>query len=151
MQSHAVGKHGSVATAASAASAAKGYSQTSATATLLLNTNTIKYQNRQSPPFRSGGRGSKQVSAALEQSLSQEPQPSADTLLPAPAKQYVLFFGRSSPCFARIISENEPNSVMLQPLRPNPIDPKLLIPWEGHLWLAKRDKIRPVQVREKSA
>lgn len=84
-------------------------------------------------PFRVGGRGSKQLSKALEQS-------SADRDL-----AWVFCTG-SHACFAKVISFAM-SGIMIQPMSPVEGDPNLYKPWEGHLWLEKRDQIHPVQVR----
>jgi hypothetical protein len=107
-----------------------------------LMSKTPKFQNRPSPPFKPGGRGSKQLSKAIEQSKE-------TSELEDDATKWVLCYGRS-PCFAKVISsasEENLESILIQPMRQSPHDPRLLILWEGHLWLAKSDKLYPVKVR----
>ncbi len=95
---------------------------------------------RDSPPFRSGGRGSKQVAAALERTAD-SPQ------IQTTEKKYAFFDGRSSPCFVKIVNEKQFGGVLVQPLRANPLDPNFYIPWDGHLWIAMRSKLHPIEVK----
>jgi hypothetical protein len=149
----------------------------------------FKHVNVPSPAFRQGGRGSKQVSAALDALVSSPARTSSlintsssngssisnnnnsghnnntiktacsPTSPTAPmescrpnhgvdCRAYVLFNGRQSPCFARVVKEEHEgkDSILLQPLRPSFANPNLLIPWAGHLWSAKRSKCREVKV-----
>lgn len=94
---------------------------------------------RASPPFRSGGRGSKQLSKALQDNAEAVIEPS-----------WVLCAGKSQTYFAKIISvpAESTGNVLLQPLYQSPHDATLLKPWEGHLWLAKKEKLHPVQMRQ---
>jgi hypothetical protein len=106
-----------------------------------LNLSASKSHNllRDSPPFRSGGRGSKQVAAALERTADSPQVLTSD-------KKYAFFDGRSSPCLVRIVNEKQFGGVLVQPLRANPLDTNYYIPWEGHLWIAMRSKLHPVEV-----
>ncbi len=145
------------------------------------NLSTPKFQNIPSPAFRQGGRGSKQVCAALAPDpfapSKGKPSPtnapgglhsstngfrthlyashsSSQTLMTGSSdlkmeeRKYVLFNGRQSPCFARVIKEDHDgrDSILLQPLRPTFLNPKLLGPWEGNLWSAKKSKTIEVKV-----
>jgi hypothetical protein len=135
---------------------------------------TPKFQSMPSPAFRQGGRGSKQVFAALDPFANPQSKPSpnsttiatnnnsgalyastsssqclmANVELKLDDRKYVLFNGRQSPCFARVVKEDHEgkDSILLQPLRPSFINNNLLIPWEGHLWSAKKNKTIEVKV-----
>ena len=96
------------------------------------------YRARATPPFRSGGRGSKQLSKALQENGGSSAEIS-----------WVLCTGKTT-YFAKVISvptENTGN-VLLQPLLQSSHDPSLLKCWEGNLWLAKREKLHPVQMHQ---
>lgn len=97
-------------------------------------------------PFRVGGRGSKQLSKALEKS-SQERGQAGDTHC---EPQWAFCLGKN-PCFAKILPVNNPlhssKSVIVQPMFSNAQDPHLFTLWEGHLWMAKIDKLHPVKVK----
>lgn len=97
---------------------------------------------RDSPPFRSGGRGSKQLAAVIERSTTNADSPQTSI----PEKKYAFFDGTRSPCFVRIVKENHGGGVLVQPLRANPLDTNFLIPWDGHLWMAMRSKLHHVEV-----
>ena len=102
-------------------------------------TSTMPMSRRASPPFRPGGRGSKQLSKALQENGESSAEIS-----------WVLCTGKSQTYFAKVISvptENAGN-VLLQPLHQSPHDPTLLKCWEGHLWLAKKEKLHPVQMQQ---
>lgn len=93
-----------------------------------------KYHN--TPPFRPGGRGSKQLSKAIEQSKQQP--------------QWVMATG-SHACFAKIISnlssfESKTESVFIQPMIQSKHDKSLLVLWEGNLWASKTNKLEAVKV-----
>ncbi len=105
--------------------------------------NKTKFQNRHSPPFRPNGRGSKMLAKAIEQSNTE--QAIVDESFSETS--WVLCTGKT-PCFAKVISmpNQDTKNVLIQPLHPNIVDPSLLVPWEGHLWLAKSNKLHPVQV-----
>jgi hypothetical protein len=47
----------------------------------------------------------------------------------------------------RIVNEKQFGGVLVQPLRANPLDTNYYIPWEGHLWIAMRSKLHPVEMR----
>ena len=101
---------------------------------LQLSASKPKYQERSSPPFRPGGRGSKQL-LAFEQGLHEHQSP------------YVISTG-NPPCFGKVISNslgNESN-VLIQPMRASQLDPSLLVPWDGQLWSAKSSKLTSVEV-----
>jgi len=104
---------------------------------------TQKFQNRSSPPFRIGGRGSRQLAKALEEAKKQlvEPQNQQES-------QWVICMA-NPPCFAKaIIPLQESSSVLIQPLLPSPHDPALLTLWDGHIWLAKTDKLHSIQMKQ---
>lgn len=94
------------------------------------------------PPFRVGGRGSKQLSKAIEKSSLERDQ--AGDVHNEP--QWAFCVGKH-PCFAKIVSVNNPKSVIIQPMFSNDQDPHLFTLWEGHLWMAKSDKIHHVKVK----
>jgi hypothetical protein len=102
----------------------------------------LKYQNRSSPPFNPGGRGSKQLSKAIEQSKVYNHQYSHQI-----DAEFVLCTG-TPPCFAKVISapSTDINSTIIQPMYPSPHDTGLLMPWDGHLWVAKSQKLIPINV-----
>lgn len=103
-------------------------------------TNLIsKYQDRSSPPFRIGGRGSKQLAKALEQ----------NKLLPQ--QNWVLCTG-SQACFAQNLGASSQHSdrVMIQPMNPSAADPCILIPWVGQIWLAKKSTLISVQMKQEA-
>ena len=103
-----------------------------------------KFQNRSSPPFRIGGRGSRQLSKALEEAKQQlvDPQNQQDA-------QFVICMA-DPPCFAKAITQiQESSSVLIQPLIPSTTaDAALLAPWEGHIWLAKADKLHSIKMKQ---
>lgn len=98
---------------------------------------------KSSPPFRSGGRGTKQLTAALKLNSDRQVSPNGASS----EERYAFFLGRSSPCFVKIVQDCHGGGVLVQPLRPNPLDKRFLVPWEGHLWNAMRSKLHPVEVR----
>jgi hypothetical protein len=120
------------------------------------NQNQIQIQNQNqsrstvtsTPPFRVGGRGSKQLSKAIEKS-SQERGQAGDA---QSEPQWAFCLGKH-PCFAKILSVKCPTqpskSVIIQPMFSNEQDPHLFTLWEGHLWMAKSDKIYHVKVGRK--
>ncbi len=88
----------------------------------------------QNSPFRPGGRGSKQLSKAIEQTKSVN---SAWVLCSQP------------PCFARVMStmsSTQSSNIMIQPLRASPHNSALLVPWDGHLLIAKSEHLHKIQV-----
>jgi hypothetical protein len=99
------------------------------------------------PPFRVGGRGSKQLSKAIEKSSIERGQAGDAHSEP----QWAFCLGKH-PCFAKIVSVNNPSqsskSVIIQPMFNVQQDAHLFTLWEGHLWMAKIDKIYPVKVIE---
>lgn len=108
-----------------------------------MSSSTLKEYMKSSPPFRSGGRGTKQLTAALK--LNSSDRQSSQSGLPSEEK-YAFFLGRSSPCFVKIVKDSHGGGVLVQPLRPNPLNRNFLVPWEGHLWSAMRSKLHPVEV-----
>jgi hypothetical protein len=91
----------------------------------------------QQTPFRIGGRGSKQLSKALEQSSVDRGRDEIS---------WVFSAGRH-PCFAKVLSFAM-SGIMIQPMSPVEGDSNLYKLWEGHVWLEKREQIHPVQVRD---
>ena len=89
--------------------------------------------------FRPGGRGSKQLAKALQENgeVSAEPE-------------WVLCTGKEHTYFARIVNNNTGNNgdVYVQPLHQSPHDPSLLKLWDGHLFLAKRQILHPVLMKQ---
>ena len=102
---------------------------------------------RNTSPFRPGGRGSKMLAKAIEQSSASVGAESMDDWTVS-EPQFVLCTGKT-PCFAKVMSVPSPdsNSVFIQPLHPSVTDPSLLVPWDGHLWLAKSSRLHDVKVR----
>lgn len=98
------------------------------------------------PPFRVGGRGSKQLSKAIEKS-NIEKEKAGDS---PHVEQCWVFYTGSHPCFAKIIScaTADENSVIIQPMYPSEVDPSLFVPWNGHLWVATKDKLHPVKMKQ---
>jgi hypothetical protein len=109
---------------------------------LVKNATKSVFQNRSSPPppFRPGGRGSKQL-VAIEYSKEKSS--------PMNEEQTWVFCSGKPPYYAKVISgpSEASENVMLQPLHQSPHDKCLLLPWDGHLWLAKREKLKVVKVR----
>jgi hypothetical protein len=95
----------------------------------------MKNQSVNQTPFRIGGRGSKQLSKALEKSFVDRGRDDISW----------VFCTGSHPCFAKVLSFAM-SGIMIQPMSPVEGDLNLYKPWEGHLWLEKRDQIHPVQV-----
>lgn len=88
-------------------------------------------------PFRPDGRGARQLIKAKEQT--------EESCIVESEMKWVLC--ASSPaCFAILISDDDEKSAMIQPLHSNPNDPALLQPWDGHIWLAKKNTLVPVKV-----
>ena len=101
-----------------------------------------KGKTKPSPPFRPCGRGAMQLSKAISQSqlLSNSSSESTPT-------NWVFCFG-NPPCYAKVLAfpSNNVESVYIQPMKQSPFDKKLLTLWEGHTWLAKQNKLIPVEV-----
>ena len=89
--------------------------------------------------FRPGGRGSKQLAKALQENGEVTTEP-----------EWVLCTGNEHTYFARIVNNNTGNNgdVYVQPLHQSPHDPSLLKCWEGHLFLAKREILHPVLMKQ---
>jgi hypothetical protein len=88
-------------------------------------------------PFRIGGRGSKQLSKAIEKSYVERGLSKCEPLW--------AFCSGTHPVFAKIVS-SVMSGVIIQPIFPSEMDPNLYLPWEGHLWLAKKEKVYPIKV-----
>ena len=89
-------------------------------------------------PFRPGGRGSKMLAKAIEEDVT------IDTAQAVSLPQYVLCVGKT-PCFAKVMrAGQDPSTVFIEPMHRSGGDPQLLVPWKGHLWLAKRNRLMPV-------
>lgn len=96
--------------------------------------------SKNTSPFRPGGRGSKMLAKAIEEDVTADMGRQADISLP----QHVLCVGKT-PCFAKVMrAGQDSNTVFIQPMHRSGGDPQLLVPWEGHLWLAKRNRLMPV-------
>jgi hypothetical protein len=109
---------------------------------LTINTSISKYHNRASPPFRVGGRGSKQLTKVLQQT-----EEIADDSDYESCTNTNWMLCTSSPiCFAKVVSISSHDKTMIQPLKLNPLDSTLLVPWDGHVWLAKNENLIPVKV-----
>ena len=112
---------------------------------MLTNSNNdskVTNVSRNTSPFRPGGRGSKMLTKAIEQSGQD-----VNNDLNGTENNWVLCTGKT-PCFAKVMSVPSPDSssVFIQPLHPSVADSALLVPWEGHLWLAKSSKLHRVKV-----
>lgn len=118
--------------------------KTSGCQQLFTNPTNPKYHNRSSPPFRVGGRGSKQLTKALQQ--SEEITLTDDSDGENGSNTNWMLCTSSPICFAKVVSVSSHDKTMIQPLRLNPLDSCLLIPWEGHVWLAKNENLIPVKV-----
>ena len=110
----------------------------------------VKYQDRHSPPFRPGGRGSKMLTAVVEAShkATEKSDSEQDFNLNNPFVEpsWVIFLGKPS-YFAKIVSKPSLDDVLIQPLHPSVSDPHLLVPWEGHLLMAKSSTLHPVNMK----
>lgn len=99
------------------------------------------FQYKHSPPFRTGGRGSKQLSKAIENSAGEKQNQYGVT-----GDMWVLHTGDPI-YFAKVVSfAQDPSSVLIQKMQPSHIDPALLVPWEGHLMIAKIETLQSIQV-----
>jgi hypothetical protein len=94
-----------------------------------------------SPPFRSTGRGSKQLVAALKPSIV-----SPENII---QHKYCFYTGMYPPCFVKVLKDNQFSGTLVQPLRLNPNDPNFLVPWESHI-LANASKLIPIEVRKRN-
>lgn len=102
------------------------------------------FHQKQSPPFRTGGRGSKQLSKAIENSSAEK----SSAGLPQEAEPVWLMHTGKPIYFAKYVSTNcqDPGSVLVQKMQPSHIDPALLVPWEGHLCIEKNERLRRIEV-----
>ena len=94
-------------------------------------------------PFRIGGRGSKQLSKAVQQTRQQLDIEDCG----------VFCFASPTPCFAKVVSsdlhergEGNGNTVLIQPMRESPHNSALYIPCDGHLLLSKVEFLHAVKV-----
>jgi hypothetical protein len=98
-----------------------------------------------SPPFRSGGKGTKQLSAVLTNSQNRIKKIEDD-------KKKFAFVSDGSQAnlqcsyFGIIMAENGKEGRFIQPLRLSLSDSRFFVPWEGHLWLAPISNIYEVHV-----
>lgn len=90
----------------------------------------------QKVPFRISGRGSKQLSKAMEQTIERGHYSNEISW---------VFSTGNHPCFAKVVSMTT-GGVMIQPMSPIDGDSDIYQPWEGHLWMEKRENIFPVEV-----
>lgn len=88
-------------------------------------------------PFRIGGRGSKQLAKAIEKSSVERGDNLNDISW--------VFSSGNQPCFAKVVSITT-SGVMIQPMSPIDGDSDIYQPWEGHLWIEKRENIHPIKV-----
>ena len=102
------------------------------------------FHQKQSPPFRTGGRGSKQLSKAIEHSSAEK----SSAGLPQEAEPIWLMHTGTPIYFCKYVSTNcqDPGSVLVQKMQPSHIDPALLVPWEGHLCIEKNERLRRIEV-----
>lgn len=110
--------------------------------------------SKNTSPFRPGGRGSKMLAKAIEQSQKSATETtnneiSSEMAIQMTEPQWVLCTGKH-PCFAKVMSVPSPDSssVFIQPMHRRGGDPSLLVPWEGHLWLAKSNRLHPVKMKQ---
>ena len=89
-------------------------------------------------PFRVCGRGSKQLSKAVEKSNEEKGLTNQEILW--------VYCSGSYPCYAKVISTSISDNVIIQPLFPVENDLTLYTLSPGHLWMAKKDKIHPIKV-----
>lgn len=103
--------------------------------------------SRNTSPFRPGGRGSKMLAKAIEQSYAESDV--LNDLSNVTEPRWVLCTGKN-PCFGKVMSLPSPDSssVFIQPLHRSVVDPALLVPWEGHLWLAKSSRLHEVKMKQ---
>ena len=92
-------------------------------------------------PFRLGGRGSKNLTAALTDSPVLA---SANQQSPI-VKSFYLYKGEPQPCIVQLLSKA--NGTFVQSLKPNPLNPNFLIACNGQIWTADDEQLYPVQVR----
>ena len=104
-----------------------------------------KGKTKPSTPFRPCGRGAMQLSKAISQSQSKSVLSNSSS--ESNPTNWVFCFG-SPPCYAKVLAfpSNNSESVYIQPMKQSPFDKKLLTLWEGHTWLAKQNKLIPVEV-----
>jgi hypothetical protein len=104
---------------------------------------------KQSPPFRTGGRGSKQLSKAIEHSTQEK-----INLGSLEETENVFLLHTGNPLyFAKYVSTNcqDPSSVLVQKMQPSHIDPALLVKWEGHLCIVKCERLQQIQMKKEPA
>jgi len=104
---------------------------------------SIASEHHEPHPFCIGGCGSRRLAKALEEAKRHlvDPQNQQES-------QFIICM-TNTPCFAKaIIPLHESSSVLIQPLRPSPHDPALLTLWDGHIWLAKTDKLHSIKMKQ---
>ena len=95
-------------------------------------------------PFSLGGRGSRQLSKALEECRKNSREHS-------PAAEDVWVLCTNNPiCVAKYIapSQDSTSTVLIQPMKSSSYDNGLLIPCDGQLILAKRENIQSIQMNQ---
>lgn len=99
---------------------------------------------KHSPPFRTGGRGSKQLSKAIEHSTAEK----TSSGTPQELEPIWVIHTRNPIYFAKYVSTNfqDPNSVLVQKMQPSHIDQALLVPWDGHLCIVKSEHLQRIEV-----
>lgn len=93
-------------------------------------------------PFSLGGRGSRQLSKALEECRKNSREHS-------PAAEDIWVLCTNNPiCVAKYIapSQDSTSTVLIQPMKSSSYDIGLLIPCDGQLILAKRENIQSIQM-----
>lgn len=93
-------------------------------------------------PFSLGGRGSRQLSKALEECRKNSRDHS-------PASDDVWVLCTNNPiCVAKYIapSQDSTSTILIQPMKSSSYDSGLLIPCDGQLILAKRENIQSIQM-----
>ena len=104
--------------------------------TCVPSSKLLKYQDKSSPPFRVGGRGSKQLSKAIEQSKQQQSVETEDL-------NFVFFRARNQP--AKVVTVND--SIYVNLMIPSKHNRDL---WDINrncqLYPAKISELMPIQV-----
>lgn len=103
------------------------------------------FHTKQSPPFRTGGRGSKQLSKAIEHSAAEK----TSSGLPQDSDPVWVMHTKNPVYFAKYVSTNcqDPGSVLVQKMQPSHVDQALLVPWDGHLCIVKNEYLQRIEVK----
>ena len=100
------------------------------------------YRPRFTPPFRAGGRGSKQLSKAVELTQAQSIEKGEDSSF-----LWVIYVGRHA-FFGKFISRSA-NTCLIQQMLPGSDDKKILFLREGHLKSVNAQLVFRIQVLKK--